>query len=254
MHPTGRTDESFAPAVGLAKGDLVRSNRVIIVALGLVLGALPLSADAADGVVAPGAKVEKLAGDFKFTEGPTCDADGNVYFTDQPNDRILKWSVDGKLSTFMQPAGRANGMCFDAKGNLLACADEKNELWSIAPDGKETVVLEPVRRQGAERAQRRVGAARRRAVLHRPVLQAPVVDVRRDAAGRPARVLPVRRRQEAGARRVRPAAAQRHHRHAGRQDAVRGRHPRQEDLPVRHPGRRQPRQQDASPPRQAPTG
>jgi gluconolactonase len=52
----------------------------------------------------------------------------------------MKWSVDGKLSTFMQPAGRANGMFFDAKGNLIACADEKTELWSITPDGKHTVL------------------------------------------------------------------------------------------------------------------
>jgi gluconolactonase len=96
---------------------------------------------ARDRVVAPGAKVEKLAGGFEFTEGPTCDAAGNVYFTDQPNDRILKWSVEGKLSTFLQPAGRANGMCFDARGHLIACADEKTALWSIAPDGKVTVIL-----------------------------------------------------------------------------------------------------------------
>jgi gluconolactonase len=91
-------------------------------------------------VIAPGAKLEKLAGDFKFTEGPTADKDGNVFFTDQPNNRIMKWSVDGKLSTFMQPAGRANGMFFDAQGNLIACADEKMELWSITPDGKHTVL------------------------------------------------------------------------------------------------------------------
>ena len=90
--------------------------------------------------VAPGAKLEKLAGDFKFTEGPTCDQDGNIFFTDQPNNRILKWSVDGKLSTFLEPAGRANGMFFDASGNLIACADEKAELWSITPDGKHTVL------------------------------------------------------------------------------------------------------------------
>ena len=95
----------------------------------------------ADSVFAPGAKLEKLAGGFDFTEGPTCDAEGNVFFTDQPNDRILKWSADGELSTFLQPAGRANGMCFDPRGNLIACADEKNELWSIAPDGKVTVVV-----------------------------------------------------------------------------------------------------------------
>lgn len=92
-------------------------------------------------LVAPGAKLEKLAGGFSFTEGPTCDLLGNVYFTDQPNDRILKWSVDGKLSTFMQPAGRANGMYFDAKGNLIVCADEHNELWSVSPDKTVTVLV-----------------------------------------------------------------------------------------------------------------
>ena len=91
-------------------------------------------------ILAPGAKLEKLAGDFKFTEGPSCDAAGNVFFTDQPNNRIMKWSVDGKLTTFIEPAGRANGMYFDHQGNLLACADEKTELWSITPDGKHTVL------------------------------------------------------------------------------------------------------------------
>jgi len=113
---------------------------VFACALGLAGGAAAQSTNGAVAVIAPGAKLEKLAGDFKFTEGPTCDKDGNVFFTDQPNDRILKWSVDGKLSTFMQPAGRANGMFFDAKGNLIACADEKTELWSITPDGKHTVL------------------------------------------------------------------------------------------------------------------
>ena len=91
-------------------------------------------------VVTPGATLEKLAGGFDFTEGPTCDAEGNVFFTDQPNNRILKWSVDGRLSTFLQPAGRANGMYFDRAGHLIACADERNELWSIAPDGTVTVL------------------------------------------------------------------------------------------------------------------
>jgi gluconolactonase len=91
-------------------------------------------------VIAPGAKLEKLAGDFKFTEGPTADKDGNVFFIDQPNNRIMKWSVDGNLSTFLQPAGRANRMFFDAQGNLIACADEKAEIWSITPDGKHTVL------------------------------------------------------------------------------------------------------------------
>jgi gluconolactonase len=95
----------------------------------------------AQTVIAPGATLEKLSGDFSFTEGPTCDPAGNVFFTDQNNNRIMEWSVDGVLSTFMQPSGRANGMYMDARGNLIACADEKNELWSIAPDKKVTVLV-----------------------------------------------------------------------------------------------------------------
>ncbi len=91
--------------------------------------------------MAPGATLEKLAGDFKFTEGPAVDAAGNVFFTDQPNDRIMEWSVDGRLSTFMQPSGRANGMFFDGKGNLLVCADENNQLWSLDKDRKVTVLV-----------------------------------------------------------------------------------------------------------------
>ncbi len=91
--------------------------------------------------VAAGAKVEKLATGFKFTEGPAPDAEGNVYFTDQPNDKILKWDTDGKLSTFMEPCGRSNGLCFDKAGRLWACADEKNELWVIDVKTKEKTVV-----------------------------------------------------------------------------------------------------------------
>jgi gluconolactonase len=92
-------------------------------------------------ILAPGATLQKLADDFSFTEGPACDARGNVFFTDQPNDRILEWSTAGKLSTFMHPCGRANGLSFDPEGNLWACADETNQLWRIDPAGKVTVVV-----------------------------------------------------------------------------------------------------------------
>jgi gluconolactonase len=100
-----------------------------------------ISAVFAEGVVAPGAKLEKIAGDFAFTEGPTCDRAGNVFFTDQPNNRIMKYGTDGKFYTFLQPCGRANGMYFDAQGNLVACADEHNQVWSIAPDKTVTVLI-----------------------------------------------------------------------------------------------------------------
>ncbi len=85
-----------------------------------------------DDITDPSAKPEKLADGFLFTEGPSADADGNVYFTDQPNDRIMRWSNKEGLTTFLQPSGRSNGLSFDNEGNLWACADEKNELWKIS--------------------------------------------------------------------------------------------------------------------------
>jgi gluconolactonase len=96
---------------------------------------------ASKDIIAPGARLVKLADGFLFTEGPAADAMGDVYFTDQPNDRIMKYSADGQVSVFMQPCGRSNGLCFDAAGNLWACADEKNELWVIDAQGACQAVI-----------------------------------------------------------------------------------------------------------------
>jgi gluconolactonase len=113
-----------------------------LAALMAAVFSLHLNAAEEHAVLAAGAKVEKLAGGFKFTEGATCDPAGNVFFVDQPNNRIHKWSTDGKLSTFLDPANRANGMCFDKAGTLFVCADEKNELWAVAPGGKVQVLAQ----------------------------------------------------------------------------------------------------------------
>lgn len=119
----------------------MKISPVLLTALfGTILPLMAQPATNSSSVIAPGAKLERLAHEFIFSEGATCDKDGNVFFTDQPNNRIMKWSVEGKLSEFMKPAGRANGMYFDHHGNLLACADDKTELWSITPDGKHTVL------------------------------------------------------------------------------------------------------------------
>jgi gluconolactonase len=96
-------------------------------------------------LVAGEATPRLVSSQFSFTEGPAVDKQGNVYFTDQPNNKIWKYSTDGKLSVFMDKAGRSNGMYFDNKGNLITCADEKNELWSVSPQGKVTVLLKDFR-------------------------------------------------------------------------------------------------------------
>ena len=62
----------------------------------------------------------KVAATIAFTEGPTVDAEGNVYFTDARNDRIMKWSTNRQLSTFRQPSNRALGLVFDHQWRLVA--------------------------------------------------------------------------------------------------------------------------------------
>jgi gluconolactonase len=93
-------------------------------------------------VVAPGAEVQKLASGFEFTEGPVADAHGNVFFTDIPNSRIHKWSPNGSVSTFVDRTGEANGLYFDAKGNLLACQGGARKLASIDASGKVTTLAD----------------------------------------------------------------------------------------------------------------
>jgi len=94
-----------------------------------------------EGIIAKDAVLEKLAEGFQFTEGPSAAPNGDVCFTDQPNDRILLWSNKNGLSVFMEPSGRSNGLAFDSQGNLWSCADENNELWKISSDKKVKKIL-----------------------------------------------------------------------------------------------------------------
>lgn len=94
-------------------------------------------------IVKNGAKLIKIGSGFIFTEGPAVDKMGNVFFTDQPNNTIVKWSANsGQLNIFSDNSGRANGLYFDSNGNLLACADMDNQIWSFSPDGKHKVLLD----------------------------------------------------------------------------------------------------------------
>jgi gluconolactonase len=86
--------------------------------------------------------IRKLADGFKFTEGPAADRQGNIYFTDIPNNRILKWSRAGELSTFLENSGGANGLMFNKDGNLIVCAGGIGKLVSIDPKGKITVLAD----------------------------------------------------------------------------------------------------------------
>jgi gluconolactonase len=114
-------------------------NQAHIICLTFALVVLNGSAIAQSSLVAKGSVPELVSSEFAFTEGPAVDADGNIYFTDQPNDKIMKWSTDGKLSVYMEGAGRSNGLFIDKQGNIFSCADLNNQLWMI--DGRKNVTV-----------------------------------------------------------------------------------------------------------------
>jgi len=92
-------------------------------------------------LVQENAEIELISSQFSFTEGPAADAFGNVYFTDQPNDKIYVWNwKTNKIEEFLEKTGRANGTFFDQKGNLLTCSDENGEIWKINEDGVAVVL------------------------------------------------------------------------------------------------------------------
>lgn len=130
------------PSLGRAFAPLLLSCSIAAVV------AAPDAAFAADDAGASGelksigawGPVEKVAGDLQFTEGPTADAEGALYFTDIPAERIYKLTTAGKLDVFLQPSGHANGLMIDGGGRFFACQMD-GKLVQIDPVSKETKTL-----------------------------------------------------------------------------------------------------------------
>jgi len=95
------------------------------------------------GLIETDAQLRNLGSGYAFTEGPAVDKNGNVFFTDQPNNKIYKWdAANNAITPFLNETGRANGMAFDKDGNLIACADMYGEIWKIAPNGSHVVLVD----------------------------------------------------------------------------------------------------------------
>jgi gluconolactonase len=87
-------------------------------------------------------QIEKLADGFQFTEGPAAYGNGDIYFTDIPNNQIYKWTLNEILSTFRENSGRANGLYFDEDGNLFICEGGNRRLTSLSPQGELTILAD----------------------------------------------------------------------------------------------------------------
>src|SRR5262245_56524269 len=76
---------------------------------------------AQERIVPAGAKLEMLWGEGDFTEGPALAPDGSIFFSDI-GDAIYRYDPRTRTTEpFRKPSGRANGLMFSARGDLIAC-------------------------------------------------------------------------------------------------------------------------------------
>jgi gluconolactonase len=121
-----------------------RSPISLIVLLTL---SLALTAQASE-LVADNAKLTKIADGFKFTEGGARDSEGNVFFTDIPNNRIHKWdAATNKVSTYFEDSGGANGCWVVGEGQLFVCQGANRAIAVITTSGKLKVVVDEYARK-----------------------------------------------------------------------------------------------------------
>jgi gluconolactonase len=93
-------------------------------------------------LVAPGEKVQKLAGGMKFTEGPAwVPAKKTVIFSDIPNGKLMQWREGDGLSVFRE-SEQSNGNILDLEGRLVSCQHAGRNVVRTEPDGKITVLAD----------------------------------------------------------------------------------------------------------------
>jgi gluconolactonase len=104
--------------------------------------AVPARADEDGSLVAPGEKVQKVAGGMRFTEGPAWfPAKKTLVFSDIPNSKLMQWSAEDGLSVFRQSEA-SNGNILDLEGRLVTCQHAGRNVVRTEPDGKITVLAD----------------------------------------------------------------------------------------------------------------
>jgi len=126
-----------------------RAHWIGVTALGLCFLITAGATAKKRSIIPPGAALTRVATGAEFAEGPAADAQGNVYFSDSPANRIWVYTASGKLHVFTDRSRNANGMMFDARGRLVTCnAQGKGGGRSVTlyqKNGKVTVLADRYR-------------------------------------------------------------------------------------------------------------
>ncbi len=112
------------------------------------------SSRALDAIVPPGARLERVAGGFEFTEGPVWTRDGALLFSSPNTNTIYRWATAGAVTVFRPKSGYAgadiaryaqpgsNGLTFDPDGLLTICQHGNRRVIRVEPHGNTTVLAD----------------------------------------------------------------------------------------------------------------
>ncbi len=108
---------------------------------------------ALDKIVPAGAKVEKIAGNLRFTEGPVWIREGGyLLFSDLQLNAVMKWSPSDGVTAYRReifagphPEGvqiGSNGLTLDRQGRVVMAEHGNRRISRIEKDGKITVLAD----------------------------------------------------------------------------------------------------------------
>jgi gluconolactonase len=125
----------------------------------VVLDSTPVKLDrlspSIDTIVPAGAKLERIATGFTWTEG-TVWLDGSLFFADITSNSIRRWTPGKGVSIFLQPSGYkgtdhygtepgSNGMTADARGRLTVAGHAQRDIFrfdTLDPAGPFTILAD----------------------------------------------------------------------------------------------------------------
>ena len=109
---------------------------------------------ALEAVVPPGARMERIASGFQFTEGPVWTKDGALLFSSPNTNVIYRWTPLGNVEVFRSKSGYSgvdigrynqpgsNGLTFDPEGRLALCQHGNRRVIRVEAHGNITVLAD----------------------------------------------------------------------------------------------------------------
>ena len=107
-----------------------------------VKAAAPTKNDYLNALLIPGEEWQLVSGGHRLSEGAATNAQGEVFFTDIPNSKAYKISLDGKVSTIDENTQRANGQAFGPDGRRYLVAAGTQQVRAFDAAGKFTVIAD----------------------------------------------------------------------------------------------------------------